>query len=457
MKNDEHFGERGLAPSVLANIRIANERIIFRTEKTISKQNSRIEVWRERNLAKAPPGYSVNLEGPRGHPPEEVTTPDRVLNPVGAKCQLFTILYNEKNMVINKKLQFKIFTNVSNFYKMKKQILLFVLFVVALVTGINESWGQINSDPKVSAAPTCGGTATSPVVGVQYGYKVTVPNAGGYTGAGTFTWKVTDNVDLLAASTVAATDFTGVGTGDTYSVTWNASSIGKTYYVVVNYTETNPTGGTCSSENIKVFEVQPMNGFWLAINASTDGTTAGIITNNGTDKINICSPAITKATISKTGDPATAEVTYEYGVTKLYANIHAGGLSGDFEAKITISGLVTNQSATIAGWTAQGTPDAMGNGSYTKTLTSVASGADFSLELDITNKQFEGKADLPVKIIVDGTYTSGGTTYKDKYDGASNCMDQPDDADNVTYTIKARPTVTPSNPASFVTPNPTLN
>ena len=103
MKNDEHFGERGLASNTLANIRIANARKIFRTEKTISNQNSRIEVWRERNLAKAPPGYSVNLEGPRGRPPEEVYTPERVLNPVRAKCQLFTILYNEKNKVIDKK------------------------------------------------------------------------------------------------------------------------------------------------------------------------------------------------------------------------------------------------------------------------------------------------------------------------------------------------------------------
>lgn len=333
---------------------------------------------------------------------------------------------------------------------MKKQILFLVMFTLALYAGINQSWGQVNSDAKVSLAPTCGGTSTNPSIGVSYPYTVAITPTPGYTGVGTYTWKVTDNANLLAASTVASSVYTASGSGATYNIIWNASSVGNTYYVVVDYSEPNTTGGSCTMNNVKVFEVKPMNNFWLKINASTDGTVANIIANNGTDKINVCSPAVSAANI------VSGEVKYEYGVTKLFASIHAGGYTGDFQATITVSGLVTNQTSAIitSGWTA-GTVDAMGNGTYTKTLTAVATGSDYDLELDITNNQFEGKTDLPVKIIIDGTYASGA--QKDKYDGATNCIDQPDDADYVIHTIKARPTVVPTTPASFVNPNPALN
>ncbi|HCY39814.1 MAG TPA: hypothetical protein DHV48_00380 [Prolixibacteraceae bacterium] len=392
---------------------------------------------------KAPPGSSGAA---RGHPPA-LSSDKPAAPPLSFKRGVGGELILQFQFQTFNKYQY------SNFYKhfnsiiMKKQI----LFLVVALFAVTAAFGQINPTAEVSLPPTCGGTATYPSVGVSYPYTVSITATPGYTGVGTYTWKVTDKTDLFATPGSIAADYTGSGTGATYNIVWNASSVGNTYYVVVDYSEANTTGGSCTINNVKVFQVQPMNNFWLKINASTDGTVTGIIANNGTDKINVCSPDVSAANITTTGDPTTARVTYEFGVTELKASIHAAGYTGDFQAILTIAGLTSNQTVAVpSGWAATSV-DAMGNGTYSQTLAAVASGSDYALELDITNHQYEGKADLPVRITIDGTYASG--TQKDKYDGATDCIDQPDDADYVIHTIKARPTVAPTNPASFVTPS----
>lgn len=457
MKNDEHFRERGLAPSVLANIRIANERIIFRTEKTISKQNSRIEVWRERNLAKAPPGYSVNLEGPRGHPPEEVTTPERVQNPVGAKCQLFTILYNEKNMVINKKLQFKIFTNVSNFYKMKKQILLFVLFVVATFASISKSYGQ-----------TCTPSPVNPASGVEYTYSVTATGTG--TGAA-YVWYITKNTNLLNASAIMADDSDfKVKTGDSYSatttsnsihITWKAAAIASTdpYYLVVRYSENAAQGG-CTLDNVKSFRIQPINSFLLAVTGAADvaGATATYT----------CAAPVSSANV--TTGTNTGTVTYEYGQNTLYYKVTASGVLGDWRPSISLPALAgSGQNYVSAEWTTVGgsswtafTGLSAGNtsgGTFTSTtadatVTDATAGTPIIVKVVIENKNYETLSDQTIALGVDGFLPSGYTISDIK--STTDCTAENAFGKSANMIIQKRPSVVSATPATtpLMTQNP---
>lgn len=347
---------------------------------------------------------------------------------------------------------------------MKKQIFILAMFTLALFAGINSTYGQKykNVDTDVWAAPNCATSdAYHPAAGVPSTYSVGIAGTG-YNGDGTYTWKVTNNLDLLAASTVPATEFTktsgGAAADNNIVITWDASSIGKTYYVVVNYQEQNSTNTACTINNVKVFPVQPRNAFWLDINASTDVSPTNIAVASATVPFNICAPNVSSATITTPGDIATARVKYEFGVTTLYAIVHAAGYTGNFNAKLTISGLAGSQKAAVpTGWTATASVDGNGNGDYTNSLASVFGGSDIPVTIVITNNQHEILADQEIKVTIDGTYTSGGTTFKDLYNGGTDCIDQPDDADYVYYTVKARPTITPTSPAGFATPNPALD
>lgn len=464
MKNDEHFGERGLAPNVLANIRMANEQTIFRTEKTISKQNSRIEVWRERNLAKAPPGYSVNLEGPRGHPPEEVTTPDKVQNPVGDKYQLFTNLYNEKNMVINKKITIQIFTNVSKFYKMKKQILLFVLFVVATFASISKSYGQ-----------NCTPGELNPAAGTEYAYSVTA------TGTGTnaaYVWYVTKDVDLLKASAILTPgasaglgDFT-VKSGETYSatttsntihLTWNPVAIASTdpYYLVVKYSE-NATNGGCTLNNIKVFRIQPINSFLLAVTGAADVA--------GATETYTCAAPVSSAIVTPgAAGTNTGTVAYEYGQNTLYYKVTASGVVGKWRPSISLpalTGSAKGQNYVSADWTTVGgtswTPFAglsagdLDGGTFTSTASdadATTAGTSIIVRIVVENKNYETLADQTITLGVDGYLASGYTISDIK--STTDCNAEDAFGKHADKIIQKRPTVvTGSGTVPLMTQNP---
>ena len=337
---------------------------------------------------------------------------------------------------------------------MKKQM----LFLVVALFAVTAAFGQKNTVTNAWIAPTCGGTEYSPSIGVEYTYSVSIAGPG-YNGDGTYTWRVTDDpTDLIAGASAPAADFTvtagsGGVTNNDIKIVWNASSVGGTYFVVVNYREENSTETDCEINNVKVYQVQPLNGFWLDINASTDGTVGNQAVASATDPFNVCAPDVLSAIITTAGTQTTARVTYEYNTTTLHSVIHAAGYTGNFAATLTVAGLTGDQTATVTGWTA-GAVDANGNGPYTTTLASLATGADLPVAVVINNHQYEGLADLPVTITIDGTYTDGTIIYKDKYNGATDCIDQPDTYDYITQTIKARPTVNPTNPANFVTPEP---
>ena len=346
---------------------------------------------------------------------------------------------------------------------MKKQILLFSMFILAVFASINSSYGQSykTNDAKGWVKPTCGaGTEYYPEVGKPYDYKVAVANTAGYLGTGTYAWKVVTTVlpNLLTATDVGNTIYTvtGVSNAATINITWLPLSAGKNYYLVQTYSEatTDAAGKACTINNVKVFPIEPFNAFWLDINATADG---GTTLAPGTDAIfSVCAPNVSVAQITTDGNLTTATVKYEYGVTTLQAVIHSAGYTGAFQGVLTLSGFQDNQSVAVTGWTAgTATAATFGNGTWTKDITTTLAGADELVTIVVTNNQHESLTDQPITIKIDGSYVVGGTTVDDMSNVGTDCSKELPSADGVVETIQARPTVNGVAPtATFVTPDP---
>ena len=363
---------------------------------------------------------------------------------------------------------------------MKKQILFLSFLVLAVLAGVTNSYGQIkNPTPEVSLAPTCTASASNPAAGEEYIYTVEIPNTySGYNGDGTYDWYVTQDANLLNLTVIITpgTDFTvdATGTGSTYhatgttnetiEITWTAAAItnGNPYYLVIHYTEDNEDGTAgCSPDNIKVYVIEPQNTFWLNINpALADGTLPDISALTSYD---LCPPVVESAQIVGTN------VEYKFGEKILYAMIHAAGYTGTWQASLQLSNIMNDQAVTSVAWSSgasSGTFTAPGSiayaaanndgtvaGTWTADLPATVAGTDILVAITIDNEHHEGLADQIVKIAIDGSYNSG--VYNDKSDATSACADEAAYADYVNETIKARPGVNPSNPASFM-PSPTL-
>lgn len=167
------------------------------------------------------------------------------------------------------------------------------LFAAVLLTAISANvFAQTN-------------TGVLPSVGSTHDYWVNATNETSQTsGTGnTYIWWIsTDAADLIAQETpgtdFAVTSGTYGGAGGvnnfTIGLTWNPSSVGTTYYLVVE--ETDATG----CKNVKASAIQPTNNFALQFVAlQSDGTSIG-------DDITRCAPSISMSAAGTT-------ITYNYG------------------------------------------------------------------------------------------------------------------------------------------------
>jgi hypothetical protein len=81
---------------------------------------------------------------------------------------------------------------------------------------------------------------------------------------------------------------------------------------------------------------------------------------------------------------------------------------------------------------------------------SLAAGEDITITIVVANNHFENLAGQNIAIAIDGSYTSGATTFNDLSDVNGNCTPESIFADAETQIISARSTITPVNPAAFV-------
>lgn len=325
---------------------------------------------------------------------------------------------------------------------MKKQIYFLVLALFASF--------QVFSQATPHDAPTCIGSAAFPAVGATYTYEVAIPITGGYTGNGTFDWYVMTQgqLNLITGTHIAKANLeftasghydTPTGSAETIDITWTSAALatGQPYFLVVVYEETL----ACTTNNIKVYRVEPKNAFWLKMDNLT--TTQ-------------CAPSVSSAVINTTTNPG--QVTYLYGTNTLKFSITANGYTGNFNGVLKLGGFAADQSVTVtwaaatSGTTGTFAPVGGLNGNYTSTLPSIASttGEVITVTVVVTNNHFENLAGQTLAFAIDGSFTSGSSTFDDLSNVNGNCTPETAFADAVTQTITARPTVTPINSTTFV-------
>lgn len=329
--------------------------------------------------------------------------------------------------------------------RMKKQV---VFVMLAVMAGVATTFGQ-----------TCDPGPLSPAAGVPYTYKVLIDNP--YSSAtGSFIWYVTTNVDLLSPTGVVPSPGSEIIASGTYNapavgqdqieITWSALAIvnGTTnpYYLVVKFQGNN---GTCDAMNMKVWQIEPINTFLLAV------YNMGGAGGNGS----YCAADVSSAIVTPGASPTVA---YEYGMNTLYARVVASRYAGEWTPSFQIVGLDAVQ--TIAGVT--WSTDSLFTVEHTCTLAgNVATSSDNAtaafdgslpiyVKIEVENNYFENLADLPVTIGVDGVITVGSTSLDDVV-SETDCSPEVSFGKAVAQVIMARPTVTP-DPATgpFIVKNP---
>ncbi len=239
---------------------------------------------------------------------------------------------------------------ISKFTIMKKQILFLILALVALgfSTQLNAQLTPrplecIDLDDPLNVVP-----------GQPYTYEVDVPTP---PGAKTFHWFVTQDVNMIAAGGIIATieNFGGTilasgsvnyntpgATLPTVTLTFQSFTLAVDEYVFLGILveNTDATLG-CTTNNFKVYRIQPMHAFSLDI-ANVNAT--GVIQPNyGQDNLTQCIADIVTATF----DPLENAIDYDFGENTFYYAVAAANFSGNWQLRAQLAGLTLSQTVTI--------------------------------------------------------------------------------------------------------------
>ena len=341
---------------------------------------------------------------------------------------------------------------------MKKQIFILVVLVLATFANVDNSFGQ-----------TCTDGPLNPVSGVPYTYTVGVTGAG-YNGAGTYFWYVTTKADILDPTHIAtgAGEIIATGNGaydnnqsgatkNTLTVEWTSQAIvnsaTKPYYLVVKYSQLN-SDGACSAENIKVWEVKPINKFLLAINNFTGAIGAAGI---------FCAGNITSAVVTPSVGATPAKITYNFGTSTIYAEITASNFAGLWTPSFKITGVNALQTISSVNWdiVASGTflnsTTSSGIGEYVSSSNATAAydgSKKIYVKIVLANNTYQGLAASTIAVAVDGIIPVGSGTPLADVKTASDCSTEATFGKTTNLTLLARPGVTETLPASpsFIQP-----
>jgi len=344
---------------------------------------------------------------------------------------------------------------------MKKQLFLLVL-LLAFFAGTTNVNAQCVSD------------GFNPAAGVPYLYQVGISGPG-YDGVGgTYDWYITQNVNILDAPSILtpadgfftvdatapwSTYHAAGATSNQINITWTPLAVAApaSFYLVLRYTEENSTSSpACSAENIRVWQIDPINTFLLAVEgANSDGTTFLDAEQ--------CAAGVTGATITPDPDPTASTVNITYGNNTLYYRLTASGILGEWRPSIRIPALAGlnqnyvsvewNTAADGSGtWNTFGVPAAdEAGGDFTSTanatVTDATNGSTILIRIVIANVNYETLADQPVTVGVDGylptAYTVSDIWGPGVWPGTPDpCDEATEFAKEATYTILARPTIT---------------
>ena len=347
---------------------------------------------------------------------------------------------------------------------MKNRISLLVIALFAATT----TFGQMLPGSAPLPLVGCTTDATHPLAGVPYSYKVLVNPT-----AGEFQWWATTDVDFIktvagvpvnnsstklavgAASPLLATSANyGVAASllDTVGITWSSAALvtavtTPTFVVVQN----DATGTNCAN-NLKVYKIDPVNGFTVDIkNMDQSKVPVALYT----DPIAVCIADVASAKY------VSGAIVTDYGTNILYFEVVAANFTDGYTPSFQVTGLAAGQTVTsleLAVATTFASPIAttLAAGAYSPaapitidpSVTNTIAGVSLYVRLTIANGTDEHLVDSTISLAVNGTNAAG---QNDVVNTACNTMTAFEDI--ATQTLTKRPTVT-SVPATgvFVTP-----
>jgi len=385
----------------------------------------------------------------------------------------YVLLNSTQEMKINEKLKNN---NTLKLTIMKKQILFFTVFVLAIFANIT-TFGQATPGTASRPLSGCNDDPLHPVPGKSYTYTV------GGTGSN-FTWWATKDPNFITLSgttptTNMATQKLTVTTGQleatsanyaqtpatatpSVDITWSSQILAGTAldgagpktptFVVVQAED-----ATNCTNNLKVYQLDPLVAFTVDIlPMNTDGTVTGDYNAN----VSKCFAPVASAVYSAGG------VHYNYGTNVLYFEVVAANFFTSYDGSFKINGLQVGQKATVdwsyttgatATWAPLGaavTGDGTGVAQTVGTekflvdaATNTSDGVSIYLRITIDNGTFEGIAATPIAMLVNGVDSDGNEDVDNntcKVPAAGSNFE-----DVATETLTERPTVnsaTPLNP-----------
>jgi len=378
---------------------------------------------------------------------------------------------------------------------MKKQFLILILFVAAIVAGTSNAFGQTtlttNSTNPI-AAISCNDSPLHPMPGVSYTYSLN-----GYSGpevVADWTWWATKDSAFIDASGLVLTNMLdSIGGNDllTYSsnygqlngsdstvqITWSPSILARTEYLanvdLDGLPDPSPTfvvgyahGQNCA-DNMQVYQINPIPAFVIDI-ANIDGVGATMAWDVDTGQ---CVSPIASATF----DSSVDSVIVDYGHDTLYfelaaqnfvnnfipyLTVNAGSLSGTQTADIGIATSYTNATGgtfvvdtTVTSAFAGSTWNT--NTQFTASTIDNATGVSVWIRVIIHNNEWESLAEQTFSLAADAI-DDGGNGIWDMED--DDCEDGGTGADAIDYVdvadhrIDPRPTITHQTADPIATP-----
>ena len=357
----------------------------------------------------------------------------------------------------------------SYFNVMKKQISIFTLMIMALFAiSMGTTYGQKavhDSDPETNVLTS---DALHPVAGKTYNYSISIP--AGVTG--NYTWWSTKDPNFIQSqgSNNLSTKFAvtpgvlnaatpgvyGVAsTRNNVDIAWSSTLLLNTSYqgaissksptfVVVQF---DATSGSCAN-NLKVYELNPKNGFMVDIRNLNNTTFAKAAYDDNTSIVQ-CIDKVSKATYNTT----THAMQYEYGTNIFYYEIVAANFSESYKPLLTFTGLDPVQTATIE-WTYKSDFTSLtAYNSGTTVLTDAAdnsNGVSIYVKVTVVNHNYEGIADKKVTLWLDGQNKDGSWDIVNSTAAETSAADKNDFA---VQTLKSRPGVTGTTTAATAPTN----
>lgn len=362
---------------------------------------------------------------------------------------------------------------------MKKQLLLSIVFILAFLTN---SWSQTNPlQPSTNTALTqvppaclapnpvvCPSDALRPIPGTPYEYSIAVPTNLGAGADFDYRWFVTQDPNIITTTdgttTITSNVEAATGTGkfvqsavDHYNdidngineitITWKSfvHDPAKPVLVVI-YVEGDDG---CLTNNIEVFEIQPIHAFTLDIaNLASDGVIPTTATYES------CVSPVESAIY----DVPNKTLIMDYGTNYLYFIVNAANFTDSWLPSFQLSN-IGGRSSTIewqypnlanvaTGWNL---PSVAVKASAGDGASVGSTGECIIVRVTIDNAKEETIADTPIELAVNGIMNNPETPAADYTDPRfadvhfTDCA-QVDFDDKATHILKPRPDLNSTTP-----------